>query len=178
MFSMRTTTLRRRLALLAAVTAIVGLSTGATMASAQAAPTTKTSATAPGVGLESHSGRRMVAPAAPEAAARTSLLAASPGVSPPVNSIHVAPGQSYICYVGSLCTTVWDPTTSDWKAFGFYYCNTYSLSNWNGYGNWINVQTGGAWAYAYDQSGTTIDAFQAGYQGTAYWSPAWYIKNC
>ena len=174
MFSMRTTALRRWLALLAAVTAIVGLSTGATMASAQAAPTA--SAEAPVAG--SDSGRRVVASAAPEATARASALAVSPGVSPPVSTIHVAPGGIYFCPSGVLCTEVWDPTASAVKVFSFYHCNTYSLSNWNGSGGWINFQTGGAWAYAYNQSGTVINAFPAGYQGTVNWSPAWYIKNC
>ncbi|MFD6970052.1 hypothetical protein [Streptomyces sp. NPDC059949] len=124
--------------------------------------------------------RALVAPAAPAEARPASLAAAaSPGISPAVTTSHVAPGGSYTCSSGNLCTLVWDPTTSDWKVFYLYNCNRYSVSNWNGNGAYWNNQTGNPTSYFYNQGGGVVKSIQpGGGQLGQDWSPIWSVRNC
>ncbi|MFG2988645.1 hypothetical protein ACGFZK_04945 [Streptomyces sp. NPDC048257] len=148
---------------MAGVTAML-LTTALTAGSAQAAADT----------------RAQVAPAAPAAARSASLAAAaSPGISPAVSTGHVAPGGSYTCSSGNLCTLVWDPTTSDWKVFYLYNCNRYSVYNWNGNGAYWDNQTGNPTSYLYNQGGGVLKSFQpGGGQLGQDWTPVYSIRNC
>jgi hypothetical protein len=123
--------------------------------------------------------RVLTAPAAPVGTQGVGAMATSPRISPSASYVHVAPGSSYTCKYGNLCTQVWDPVYSKWKVFSLYYCNTYSLSYWNGYGAYINNQTTGTKSYFYNSSGGVIRTSTAyGYDTSYDWTPVWKIKNC
>ena len=123
--------------------------------------------------------RVLVTPAAPHDASAKALRAASPGISPSVTTQHLPPNTPYTCSSGNLCTTVWDPTTSDYKVFFLYSCAKYSLSNWNGTGNYFDNQTGGVTSYFYGQSGNVLKSFTPDSTTHAQdWGPVWSIRNC
>src|SRR5512139_1060004 len=118
-------TIRSRIARLTVTAAALLLGAGVWgTTSAQAAP------------APSHASSAQVlrAPAAPPAAARQTVglapAVSAPTISPSVSTIHIAPGASYTCYSGDLCTVVWDPSTSNYKVFFLYTCTKYTLSNW------------------------------------------------
>ncbi|MFF9396201.1 hypothetical protein [Streptomyces griseoluteus] len=119
-------------------------------------------------------------PAAPEGARATATLvtAVSPTISPAVRTEHGAPGASYTCASGNLCLVVWDPTTSDYKRFSLYTCQKYALSNWNGWGNYYDAQTGGVTSYFYDSSGHVLKSFTSGHNVDQDWTPVWSVRNC
>ncbi|MDQ0913665.1 hypothetical protein QFZ22_009737 [Streptomyces canus] len=80
------------------------------------------------------SGARIVAlPPAPgtvgPAVSAKAACGASPTTSPAVRTEHGPPGSTYVCDAGTLCTNVWDPTTSDRKTLFIYSCNRYYLSD-------------------------------------------------
>ncbi|MFD8982907.1 hypothetical protein [Streptomyces sp. NPDC059564] len=124
--------------------------------------------------------RALTAPAAPASAGRSSVAAAvSPGISPGVNTIHVAPGGSYSCARGNLCTLVWDPTTGNWKVFYLNACHRYSVFNWEGNGAYWDQQTGNVLSTFYDAAGGEVNSFRpGGGQLGQNWSPVYSIQNC
>ncbi|MCX4238969.1 hypothetical protein [Streptomyces ortus] len=125
--------------------------------------------------------QRFIAPPAPsDAQARASLAAASPGISPAVNTQHVPSGGSFSCGDGNFCAAVWDPTTSDWKIFFLFACQRYSVSNWLGDGAYYNQQTGNATASIYGQSGNVLVSAPAdgGISHGINWDAVWSIRNC
>jgi len=168
----------RGLGSIAAVATVVGLTLGLSMATAQAAPTVKTVA----VQKASTGDRTHVLPAIPAkvSGASTALLPAnSPAVSPSAGSTHQAGGTSYTCPSGNLCAVVYDPTTSSWEIFFLYNCARYSLSYWNGTGNFSDYQTGGVTSYFYGQSGNTVRSFRPILDDISQdWGPVWSIRNC
>ncbi|MFE7895619.1 hypothetical protein [Streptomyces sp. NPDC057412] len=123
----------------------------------------------------------LIAPPAPsDAQAGASLAAASPGISPAVNTQHVPAGGSFSCGDGNFCAAVWDPTTSDWKIFFLFACQRYSVSNWLGDGAYYNQQTGNATASIYGQSGNLLVSAPAdgGIIHDIDWDAVWSIRNC
>ncbi|MGI5376856.1 hypothetical protein ACQEV2_21925 [Streptomyces sp. CA-251387] len=144
-------------------------------------------ATAPAQAAPAHSadaapGRNLVAPPAPQGAQAADLSAAavSPGISPAADFIHVAPGGTFNCGSGNLCTEVWDPTTNSWKIYFLYRCARYSLSNWIGGGYYYDHQTGGVTSYFYGQSGNVLHSFKPDWPTlhSYNWDPVWSIRNC
>ncbi len=106
-------------------------------------------------------------------------LATSPGISPSTDFEHKNSGETYTCNVGTLCAIAWDPVYGKWKVFKLYYCNTYSLSYWNGGGFYWNNQTSGTTGHVYGSSGQVIkDMYTNEGQQSYNWDPAWKIKNC
>ncbi|MFE7766264.1 hypothetical protein [Streptomyces sp. NPDC057438] len=123
----------------------------------------------------------LIAPPAPsDAQGEVSLAAASPGISPAVNTQHVPAGGSFSCGDGNFCAAVWDPTTSDWKIFFLFACRRYSVSNWLGGGAYYNQQTGNATASIYGQSGNVLVSAPAdgGILHDINWDAVWSIRNC
>jgi hypothetical protein len=63
--------------------------------------------------------------------------------------------------------------------FKLYYCRTYTLSGWNGFGGVQNDNTGDAFARAFDKNGNQIHGWPAGYGHPALnFKPVWYIDPC
>ena len=127
-------------------------------------------------------GHVLIAPSAPQGAAAMSAksaAASSPRTSPSVRTQHVQPGQTYDCASGNLCAVVWDPTTYNYKVYFLYTCSRYSLSYWNGTGNYYDAQTGGVTSYFYGQSGNVLKSFTPDFQNHDQdWTPVWSIRNC
>ncbi|MEU7135558.1 hypothetical protein [Streptomyces sp. NPDC046261] len=61
-----------------------------------------------------------------------------------------------------------------------YYCKDHALSNWRGYGSWLNNQTPGTQARLKDRNRnvvtTTVGA--PSYNPSYYWEPIWYVRPC
>lgn len=125
-------------------------------------------------------GHMMIMPSAPVGAGSAQALAAAPPTtSPPVESVHVPPGSGVYCRPGNLCASVYDPTAGTFKVFFFYYCNRYSLANWNGWGEVQNSQTGGALGHLYDGNGNHLRVIFADNGVYAQdWTPVWSLRNC
>jgi hypothetical protein len=122
----------------------------------------------------------MIMPPAPEGAGLSSsrVAAASPTISPSANYVHTTSGNPVDCDEGYLCPAVWDPSVGKYKVFFLYYCNRYSLSNWNGWGEVVNNQIGAA-AFFYGQNGEVLDAVLPDRVAYDYdWTPVWHIRNC
>ncbi|MFI8069494.1 hypothetical protein ACIF85_12020 [Streptomyces sp. NPDC086033] len=126
-------------------------------------------------------GQILTMPAAPPASALPAGAAAEPPTAwPKPNKIlHVAARESITCESGNLCTATYDPTRGDYVVYYFYYCDTYTLSNWIGTGSYRNSQTGGVTAHFYGQGGGTVTSVGPGGSSNSYnWSPIWSLKNC
>lgn len=129
-----------------------------------------------------------IAPPAPDGAASTptgldkggvSNFTASPSISPSANFQFAAPGGTYSCASGNLCTGVWDPNAGEWKIFKLFTCATYALSNWNGSGFYLDNQTGSPLSTFQDQFHNVLFSFfPGGGQQNFNWDPVWFIKNC
>ncbi|MEU2287123.1 hypothetical protein ABZ614_35320 [Streptomyces sp. NPDC013178] len=122
----------------------------------------------------------MIMPPAPEGAPSPTsrVAAASPTISPSANYVHATSGNPVDCDEGYLCPAVWDPSAGAYKVFFLYYCNRYSLSNWNGRGQVVNNQIGAA-AFFYGQNGEVLDAVLPDRVAYDYdWTPVWHIRNC
>lgn len=120
-------------------------------------------------------------PAAPPASALPAGAAAEPPTAwPKPNKIlHVAARESITCESGNLCTATYDATRGDYVVYYFYYCGTYTLSNWVGTGSYRNSQTGGVTARFYGKDGGTVTSVGPGGSSNSYnWSPIWSLKNC
>ncbi|MFF7543942.1 hypothetical protein ACFZCU_09925 [Streptomyces canus] len=126
-------------------------------------------------------GQILTMPAAPPASALPAGAAAEPPTAwPKPNKIlHVAARESITCESGNLCTATYDPTRGDYVVYYFYYCDTYTLSNWVGTGSYRNSQTGGVTARFYGKDGGTVTSVGPGGSSNSYnWSPIWSLKNC
>jgi hypothetical protein len=125
-------------------------------------------------------GHMMIMPSAPEGAGSAQALAAAPPTtSPAVHSVHVPPGSGVFCSTGNLCAAVYDPSAGTFKVFFFYSCNRYWMSNWNGFGEVQNSQTGGAAAYLYNRDGSIRKVVPADNGVYAQdWTPVWSLRNC
>jgi len=136
-----------------------------------------------------------VAPPAPEGAASAmaedgkpgeSILVASPTISPSNSAPgsdfeHAAPGETYSCASGTLCTLVWDPNVDQWKVFKLYYCHTYALSHWEGSAFYWDNQTDSPKSIFYGQAMNKLFEFFPGGGQLEYksgWHDVWFIKNC
>jgi|tagenome__1003787_1003787.scaffolds.fasta_scaffold20951979_4 hypothetical protein len=83
----------------------------------------------------------------------------------------------YFCGQGYFC--LW--TGSNWsgRQYQLYYCRTYSLTQWNGIGSWLNNNTGGKHARILDQSHRTlVDSAPGTYNHAYNFKPAWYVTAC
>ncbi|MEU6352821.1 hypothetical protein ABZ896_26420 [Streptomyces sp. NPDC047072] len=126
-------------------------------------------------------GQVLTMPAAPSAAELPAGAAAEPPTAwpKPAGITHIAARESITCASGNLCAAVWDATQGDYVVYSFYYCDTYTLSNWVGTGSYRNNQTGGVTAYFYGQNGQTVTPVGPGGSSNSYnWGPIWSIKNC
>ncbi|WP_433919159.1 hypothetical protein OIE50_26445 [Streptomyces canus] len=126
-------------------------------------------------------GQVLTMPAAPPASALPAGAVAEPPTAwPKPNKIlHVAARESITCESGNLCTATYDPTRGDYVVYYFYYCDTYTLSNWVGTGSYRNSQTGGVTAHFYGKDGGTVTSVGPGGSSNSYnWSPIWSLKNC
>ena len=92
-------------------------------------------------------------------------------------------GSIYTCPLGDVCMYTGTGYTGTMFAFG--HCEVYSLSNWDGYGSWVNNQTVGnsysTYARVYGASGNVIDSLSpyAPYWNASYnWEPAWSVQPC
>jgi hypothetical protein len=103
-------------------------------------------------------------------------------ISPTVDVEYAIPGGYYTCPDYTLCAGVWDPYWGLWAIFKLFYCNTYSLYEWNStLGFYLDKQTPGTQSYFYDQNMHAQVWLVAGQNPTQHsfdWSPYWYIKNC
>lgn len=105
--------------------------------------------------------------------------AVPPTVSPAADWFYYS-GTGYTCPQGNFCARVWDPTANTYRVYKLFRCATYSLSNWQGTGGYVNRQTGArATATFYGQSGNALLNVPIGAQDTSYdWGPVWKIRNC
>lgn len=76
------------------------------------------------------------------------------------------------CGFGHLCMTVRGTN------FDFYYCRTWTVSNWYGTGPFVNNQTPGTVARFYGQQGQQLWTSTAYQSGVANWGPVWSLRNC
>ncbi|MDF4252153.1 hypothetical protein [Streptomyces sp. WMMB303] len=165
----------------AGLVAGVGMAAGTMLATVPAAQAQAPDAVqATGSAERVGSGQRATVPPAPvNKRASAGITATSPKISPSAGYKYVVSAGSYTCDYGNLCTPVWDPTVGKWKVFFLYYCNTYSLSYWNGEGNYYNNQTTGTKAHFYNSSGGTYQTSTAPDPNRPIdWDPVWKIKNC
>ncbi|MEE1753652.1 peptidase inhibitor family I36 protein [Streptomyces sp. SP18CS02] len=81
------------------------------------------------------------------------------------------PAQNFCMFTGTNFTGA---------QFNLYRCGSYALSNWNGYGSWINNQTPGTRARFQDQNRSTIYTTPGAYSASSSynWSPVWYVIPC
>ena len=98
-------------------------------------------------------------------------------------SVGWGDGTINTCPSGDIC--MYTGTNYTGKVFKFGHCERYSLSNWNGYGSWVNNQTVGnsysTYALVLNQSRQTIDKLTPYYPwwNPSYnWAPAWYVQPC
>ncbi|MDO0935744.1 hypothetical protein QQY66_30195 [Streptomyces sp. DG2A-72] len=152
--------MRRKLARLVAGTGLVAGTLLATAPAQAASPAEQTA----GVSAQADAG----------------VLVSSPSISPAAEQVrYVTSPTGYTCSYGRLCARVWDPNVSKWKVFDLYACRTYSLSQWNGTGGYVNNQTTGTTARFYNSSGSVIHSSTALDTDSSYsWTPVWKIKNC
>ncbi|MER7624541.1 hypothetical protein [Streptomyces sp. NPDC126503] len=112
--------------------------------------------------------------------AQAAPSAAAPWTSPaPARTELLPPGAGVHCAPGNFCASVWDPSANRFRVFYFYHCTRYYLSNWNGWGEAKNSQTGGATATLYGSGGNVIRTYPA--DGNVYavdWSPVYSLRNC
>ncbi|MDX3643175.1 hypothetical protein [Streptomyces sp. MB09-02B] len=112
-------------------------------------------------------------------AASSATSAASPTTSPAVRSELLAPGSGIVCSSGNFCASVWDPNANRFRVFYFYNCGRYSLSNWGGWSEAQNSQTGSAVARIYGASGNELASYPANNGVYAVdWTPVYSIRNC
>jgi hypothetical protein len=116
----------------------------------------------------------------PSALPAKSAAAEPPTAWPkPADIQHVSTPGGFSCAGGNLCTSVYDPTKGDYVVYSFYYCDTYTLSNWSGTGGYRNAQTGGATAHFYGKTGNELKSVPVGGSSSSYnWSPVYSIRNC
>ncbi|QKW05903.1 hypothetical protein HUT18_05340 [Streptomyces sp. NA04227] len=121
-----------------------------------------------------------VAPAAPTGnGGGTTFGGYAPSVTPAVQTSHVDANGYYLCKVGYLCALAWDPTTTSWKVFHFWYCDYYDLAYWNGGGYYLNQQTNHAQAIFYNSSWSEVTYANAdGVQRWQDWNPVYHIRSC
>jgi hypothetical protein len=120
-------------------------------------------------------------PAAPGGVRSAAIAAVPPTISPPASFIHVPPLTQYNCPSGNLCTSVWDPTSNDFRVFFLFVCHKYALANWLGTnGTYFDAQTGNVLSTFYRQDGVTaIKSFRPDFTNhNQDWTPVWFIRNC
>jgi hypothetical protein len=87
----------------------------------------------------------------------------------------VPPG--YFCGAGYFC--LWTGSYWSGRQFQLFRCRTYSLTQWNGVGSWLNNQTGGARALIQDANRRTLINAAPNASSYAYnFKPAWFITPC
>jgi hypothetical protein len=173
MSSIRKTMRTKVFGVTVAATTLAALAIGLTGFSAQASSAKE----APSGVTVTAGGKDQAAPRV--ASQRAAVPANAPSVSPSVRTIHVATGEPYTCDTGNLCLEVWDPTTSNWKVFYLYNCRKYSLSYFNGWGDFTDYQTGGVRSYFYGQSGNELRSFTPPQLEVPQdWGPVWSVRNC
>jgi hypothetical protein len=110
----------------------------------------------------------------------SALAAASPTTSPAVRTALLSPGAGIYCETGNFCASVWDPAAGRFRVFlFFYYCNLYSLANWNDWGEAKNSRTGGAVAHLYGSGGGRLKSIPADNEVYGVdWGPVHSLRNC
>ena len=111
--------------------------------------------------------------------ARVSPDTSSPGISPSVKTLHIPIGGGFVCDAETLCAVVWDPNAENWAVFEMYVCDTYTLSNWNGSGYYLDNQTPGTVSYFFGEHGNALQVFGPGGGLTPVdRSPVYFIQDC
>ncbi|MEV5240955.1 hypothetical protein AB0K89_17895 [Streptomyces cinnamoneus] len=61
-----------------------------------------------------------------------------------------------------------------------YHCRDHALSNWRGWGSWVNNQTPGTQARLLDRNHGVVTTTAGAYSWEAnyYWEPIWYVRPC
>lgn len=107
-----------------------------------------------------------------------------PTISPPTDFVDISPGGSTPCPSGNFCAGV--PIPGGQRVFKLFFCNTYSVSFWNGTGGYLDNQTGNPATRLLDQRrveiknnpSTPSPIFPGGGQQSINWTPVWFVKNC
>ncbi|MET9550730.1 peptidase inhibitor family I36 protein [Streptomyces sp. NPDC006627] len=88
------------------------------------------------------------------------------------------PAAAADCPAGNFCMFSGPDFTG--AQFNLYRCDKYELSNWEGYGSWINNQTPGTRAQFLDQNHNVIYTTPGAYSASSShnWTPVWYVRNC
>ncbi|GAA1598741.1 hypothetical protein GCM10009789_60900 [Kribbella sancticallisti] len=108
-------------------------------------------------------------------ASSTRTTAAVPSTSPAVERVFVSGSQTTPCNPGYACAAV--PYGSGAYIFKFVRYDGYSVSNWTGYGYFLNNQTGGAAARYDNVSGGQLGCVSAGILRTGInWDPVWRVR--
>jgi hypothetical protein len=111
----------------------------------------------------------VAAPAAAQAGPNDNNAAGIVGVS------SVPAG--YFCNDGYVC--LWTGSYWSGRQFQLYRCGTYSLTQWNGVGSWLNNQTGGAHARFLDRNRRVVlDSVPNQYNAVYNFAAVWYVKLC
>ncbi|GGY82043.1 hypothetical protein [Streptomyces omiyaensis] len=112
--------------------------------------------------------------------AQAAPTVAGPSSSPaPARTELLPPGAGVNCTTGHFCASVWDPGANRFRVFYFYNCTRYYLSNWNGWGEAKNSQTGNATATLYGSGGNVLRTVPADNGVYAVdWAPVYSLRNC
>jgi hypothetical protein len=88
------------------------------------------------------------------------------------------PAAAADCPSGNLC--LFTGTDFTGTQYNIYRCDTYALSNWEGYGSWINNQTPGTRAQFLDENRNVIYTTPGAYSASSSynWTPVWYVRSC
>lgn len=122
------------------------------------------------------------APAVPSADSDAGVLA-DPGVWPPPERTFAnqtaAQATRYVnnCPSGRFCTLQREDD-GQFRAYQFYECDDYRLSNWDEWRWAYNHQTGGVTVRLLGSSGQQVNTVTAGQSKTVDWDPVWTIRLC
>lgn len=84
------------------------------------------------------------------------------------------------CPRGYSCAIVNDPSVVNLRrVFYFYHCRTYTVSDWRGFGSFVNNQRDGARTYLYGRQGNLLRSVPADSRMHFYdFEPVWFVKAC
>ncbi|MGK5640144.1 peptidase inhibitor family I36 protein [Streptomyces sp. URMC 126] len=108
----------------------------------------------------------------------TALFAAVTLVAATLLGLAATPAAAADCPSQNLCLFTGPDFTG--TQFNIYRCDTYALSNWEGYGSWINNQSPGTRAQFLDQNKNVVYTTPGAYSAASSydWTPVWYVRNC
>ncbi|MBO0607829.1 hypothetical protein [Myceligenerans salitolerans] len=169
---------------LAALAGFLMALTGVLGTASAAQATENDAGSAPGAGVTSMSddGRSLRSALAAQSADDAGALA-NPGVSPaPENTFYDRTYSQAIdlvntCPSGRFCTYQ-QQDNGLYRAYDFYACANYSLSNWFDARWSYNNQTGGVTVRLLGSGGQQEDTVGPGQKKAVYWDPIWTIDLC